>query len=101
VGPLLAAGEPGKAGEALWGAVASALKALALARNGRLLRAAEVDAYGGRVARDHRLREEFAAVRSLHANFYDQFLDAGDVRTAAEKGLRFLKVVAAQAQAPT
>jgi hypothetical protein len=60
-----------KAGEAAWGAVVSALKALALLHHGRLLRASEATAFGRRVARELDLHDEFTSVQALHANLYD------------------------------
>lgn len=91
---LAAEGEFAKAGEALWGATTSALKALQLALRGRLLRAGEVRHFGRGVARELGAVEAFKAVHELHANFYDQRLDEAEFRLAAERGLFFLRRVA-------
>lgn len=93
---LWARGDDAKAGEAVWGAVVSALKALSLAHAGRVLRAGEIGGYGGLVARRLKRFEEFAAVQALHANFYDQFRDKASFRIDMEKALRFLEAVLEQ-----
>lgn len=85
-----------KAGEALWGAVASALKALSLVSEGRLLRAAEVASFGNRLARKLRIVDEYGAVQALHANFYDQFLTVETHRLNMRKGFRYLNAVLGQ-----
>ena len=89
-------GDDAKAGEAAWGAVVSALKALSLAHAGRVLRAGEVGGYGSLVARRLRRVEEYASVQALHANFYDQFRDKDSFRVDMEKALRFLDAVLEQ-----
>lgn len=83
----------GKAGEAMWGAAASALKALLLARASRVLGRGEVDRFGKQVAVELRLPEEFASVRGLHANFYDAHKDAEDVLRDIARGTRYVRTV--------
>ena len=74
----LKAGQTEKAGEALWGALAQALKALGL-RYGRLLRHhREVVEFGlrfGREAGDPLMEQAVRIGEQVHANFYEGFVD--------------------------
>lgn len=96
---LFGQGDDPKAGEAAWGAAASAIKALMLVETGRLIRATEVGRAGARIARRLGLLDEYAAVQALHANFYDQFLAHEAFRLQLVKALRYAKAVAEQARA--
>lgn len=96
---LLARGHEAKAGEAMWGAVASALKALALAQGHRLLRATEVAGFGAAVARKLGLAREYASTLALHANSYDGFLETVGARGNLEDAAVMLAAVVAQVRA--
>ncbi len=71
--------ETGKASEFLWGSVAQAVKAIAASRGKRLRMHVQIRGYVELLSRelqDSSILEGFAAVESLHSNFYEVELDS-------------------------
>jgi hypothetical protein len=82
---FLARGEPDKAGECLWGAVALSLKAVSLRLRGRRLQTHQsIRSFAGDLARrfaDPSLLTSFDAADLLHSNFYEGGHTTEDVQT--------------------
>jgi HEPN domain-containing protein len=83
----LVEGYPEKAGEFLWGSVASALKALVMAKKGVEIRSHrefwEVARELVRETGDESIYRAFREANSLHSNFYDSRLTVEDIRMVA------------------
>jgi len=85
---LLRAGEVGKAREMLWGSMAQALKALAMARGLHLRQHREVRAWARQLAtelKDQTLWDAYTSAEFLHVNFYELDLSAEDVVATGER----------------
>lgn len=85
---LLAASDYPQASEKLWGAAAQAVKAVAATRRWRHsghrdLRRAVSRLY--RETGDNEYLELFSIAESVHANFYEDFLEPEDVRLYAQR----------------
>ncbi len=98
---LLEKGDYPQASEKLWGAVATAIKAVATARRWRHYSHRDL-----RVAMDRLFKETgdddfndlFDAAESLHANFYEDFASAEGVRFRADKARRLIEKLKALTQ---
>ncbi|MBM3942033.1 MAG: hypothetical protein FJ316_03735 [SAR202 cluster bacterium] len=83
----LQAGEIAKAGEFLWGSVATALKAVAARRDRGLRSHRELRAFARELARDSGqpdLWDKYLTAEHLHSNFYESFLEREDLDAIAE-----------------
>jgi HEPN domain-containing protein len=82
-------GDPEKVGEFLWGSVATALKALVMAKKGlevkRHSQFWEIARELARETGDLSIYEGFKEANSLHTNFYEFQLSLDDVKGAAER----------------
>jgi len=80
---------PEKAGEFLWGSVATALKALAFAKKGKIITSHaefwDLARELARETRDQSIYDNFREANSLHSNFYDSRLSSEDIRTVSSK----------------
>jgi len=97
---LLEAGDYSQASERYWGAVAEVLKAIADDRGWRHLTHREVRGTLGRLAEesgDDDLRRLFSIMESLHANFYEDWMQPADVRTHAGDAHRLIEKLLALA----
>ncbi len=91
---LLTAGDYPQASEKFWGAVAEMVKAVASSRHWRHsshrdLRGAVSRLY--REAGDSEYLDLFSTAESLHANFYEDFLEPEDVRHYAARARRLVE----------
>jgi len=97
---LLAANDTVQASEKFWGAVATAVKAVAAERrwrhsNHRNLREAISRLY--RETGDDEFLTLFSVAESLHANFYEDFMQPEDVRYYAGQAKRLVEKLRAVA----
>ena len=91
---LLADGDYPQASEKLWGAVAEMVKAVAEARGWRHYSHRELRNAIQQLAAettDAELRLLFAAAEALHANFYENWMDAATVRGHAGDARRLIE----------
>jgi len=92
---FLSRGNPEKAGEFLWGSVATAFKALAMAKKGEEIRshsqfwviARELTRETG----DESLYKSFREANSLHSNFYDSKLSVDDIKISSSNIAKLVK----------
>ncbi len=100
---LLESGDYPQASEKLWGAVAEIVKAVAAARGWRHCSDRELRNAVQQLANettDSDLRRLFAAAEALHANLYENWMDAATVRTHAEDARRLIEKLRALATRP-
>lgn len=87
--------EPEKTGEFLWGSVATALKALVMAKKGMVIRSHgefwDVARELTRETGDKLIYESYKEANFLHSNFYDSRLSLDDVKNSSEKIARLVK----------
>jgi len=91
---LLADGDYPQASEKLWGAAAEMVKAVAEARGWRHYSHLELREAVQRLARetgDDELRRLFAVMESLHANFYENWMDGATVEVHANDARRLIE----------
>lgn len=88
-------GNPEKAGEFLWGSVATALKALAMAKRGIEIRSHsqfwEIARELTRETGDVTIYESYKEANSLHSNFYDSRLSLDDIKNSSKKIAELVK----------
>ena len=99
---LLAANDSVQASEKLWGAVAVAVKAVAADRRWRHSSHRDLRGAISRLYRetgDPEYLELFSIAESLHANFYEDFMQPEDVRVYAERARRLVAKLQALAEA--
>jgi len=86
---------PEKAGEFLWGSVATAFKALVMAKKGK-----EIKSHGqfwdvarelARETGDESLYKNFREANSLHSNFYDARLSLEDIKINSKNIAKLVK----------
>ena len=97
---LLPAGDYPQASEKLWGAVAEMGKAVASTRGWRHFSHRELRNIVGRLATDLGDRDFvslFNSAEALHANFYENWMDAESVRPSAEDARRLIEKLRALA----
>jgi len=88
-------GKPDKAGEFLWGSVATALKALVMAKKGIDIRSHsqfwEIARELTRETGDMTIYETYKEANSLHSNFYDSKLSLDDIKISSMKIAELVK----------
>jgi len=88
-------GNPEKAGEFLWGSVATALKALVMAKKGIDIRSHsqfwEIARELTRETGDMSIYESYKEANSLHSNFYDSRLSLDDIKNSSKKIAELVK----------
>jgi len=88
-------GRPEKAGEFLWGSVATALKAIAMAKKGKTIKShGEFWDLARELARETNnpsIYENFREANSLHSNFYESRLSSDDIKSSADKIVELVK----------
>jgi len=88
-------GNPEKAGEFLWGSVATALKALVMAKKGIEVRSHsqfwEIARELTRETGDVSIYENYKEANSLHNNFYDSRLSLDDIKNSSKKIAELVK----------
>jgi hypothetical protein len=91
---LLAEGDYVQASEKYWGAVAEMVKAIAEQRGWRHHSHRELREAVSRLAdemSDREVRRLFSIAESLHANFYEDWMQPEDVRTHADDAHAFVE----------
>lgn len=92
---LLEQGDYPQASEKFWGAVATAIKTIALAREWRHFSHAELRAVIQRLSgADQDLPRLFQVAESLHANFYEDFMQPETVTAYAQDTKRLIEKLA-------
>ena len=88
-------GNPEKAGEFLWGSVATALKAVVMAKKGTEIRSHsqfwEIAQELTRETGDVSINESHKEANSLRSNFYDSRLSLDDVKNSSKKIAELVK----------
>ena len=78
---------PDKAGEFLWGSVATAFKALLMAKKGEMIRSHgkfwDIARELTRETGDESIYKSFREANSLHSNFYDSKLTSEDIKISS------------------
>lgn len=90
---MLGRGEWGKGAEMAWGALAEALKAVALAKGNKLNSHADMRRFARQLAKELQedsIENAFVRGERLHSQFYEGFLDPEDVATDVEAIKRVL-----------
>jgi hypothetical protein len=90
---LLAGNDSVQASEKFWGAVALAVKAVAADRRWRHSSHRDLRSAISRIYRetgDREYLELFSIAESLHANFYEDFMEPEDVRVYADDARRLV-----------
>jgi len=94
----LKSGNPDKAGEFLWGSVATAFKALMMAKKGEIIRSHgqfwDIARELTRETGEERIFESFREANSLHSNFYDSKLTIEDIKKSAGSIVDLVKKLA-------
>lgn len=95
VSEALRSEHPEKAGEFLWGSVASAFKALAMAKKGMKIRSHkefwDIARELTRETGDKSIYRGFREANSLHSNFYDSRLSLEDIRMSSDSIIELIK----------
>ncbi|MCI0439461.1 MAG: PaREP1 family protein [Chloroflexi bacterium] len=95
---MLRQSEAEKAGDLLWGALVQALKAVAALKDVRLRTHREIRGYARAAAKelnDERLLEVFSIAETMHSNFYEGFLDLGQMSYNATEVTRAIATLLA------
>ena len=91
----LSKSKPEKAGEFLWGSVATALKALVMAKKGVEVRSHsqfwDIARELTRETGDESFYRSFREANSLHSNFYDSRLSVEDIKISSKVIVDFVK----------
>ena len=91
----LKSGDPDKAGEFLWGSVATAFKALLMAKKGEIIRSHsqfwDVARELTRKTGDKTVYMNFREANLLHSNFYDSKLTSEDIKISSSKIIDLVK----------
>lgn len=86
---------PEKAGEFLWGSVATAFKALVMAKKGVEIRSHgqfwDVARELTRETGDESIYKNFREANSLHSNFYESKLSLEDIKMSSDKIIALVK----------
>jgi HEPN domain-containing protein len=82
-------GDPEKAGEFLWGCVATSLKALVMAKKGIEIKSHsqfwDIARELTRETGDISIYESYKEANSLHSNFYDSRLSLDDIKNSSKR----------------
>ena len=88
-------GNPEKAGEFLWGSVATVLKALVMAKKGIEIKSHsefwDIARELTRETGDMSIYESYKEANSLHSNFYDSRLSLDDIKNSSKKIAELVK----------
>ncbi len=85
---LMAELDSQKAGEALWGSMAQAIKAFAAKDGFQMASHGELKKFAKQMSTllgDKSILDAFNKAESLHANFYDSYLDIDDIKAVGEE----------------